>query len=76
MDGLEQTYGERVTFVHVNIHNPKNQDLLDEFGFTVTPDIRLVDGNGKVLATWDETMHAEDVRLAIDAALVTVDAAE
>ncbi len=69
MDGLEQTYGERITFVRVNIHNPKNQDIMDEFGFTVTPDILLVDGNGKVLDSWDETIKAEDVSWAIDAAL-------
>jgi hypothetical protein len=69
VDGLEQTYGERITFLRVNIHNPKNQDLMDQFGFTLSPTILLVDGNGKVLASWDETITAADVSLAFDQAL-------
>ena len=76
MDGLEKTYGERVTFERVNIHNSKNQPLMDQFGFTVTPDIKLVDGNGKVLASWDETLEAAEARRVLDAALAAPAAGE
>jgi hypothetical protein len=76
VDGLEKIYGERITFLRVNIHNLKNQDLMDQFGFTVTPYILLVDGNGKVLASWDETINAVDVSRAFDQALAASPAVE
>ena len=76
MDGLEKTYGERIAFERVNIHNSKNQALMDQFGFTVTPDIKLVDGNGKVLASWDETIDAAEAGRVLDAALAAPAAVE
>ena len=32
---------------------------MDEFGFTVSPELLLVDPDGNVLGSWDETMNAD-----------------
>lgn len=69
MRGLEQEYGERITFVRINIHNPENQPLMDRFGFTTTPELYLVDAEDRLLGAWGEGVTAEELRLAFDEAL-------
>lgn len=67
--GLERIYGDRITFVRVNILNPENAALLEQFSFSTTPEFYLVDGEGKIIGTWDETAEEEGLRQAFDQAL-------
>jgi len=67
--GLEKEYGSRIHFVRVNILIKDNQPLMEQYGFSTTPEIYLVDGSGKILAVWDDTLTEESMRQAFDAAL-------
>ena len=68
MHGLEDEYGERIEFVRVNIHNPKNRALMDQYGFTTAPELYLV-ANGQVTGAWDDFVTEQELRQAFDAAL-------
>jgi len=67
--GLEEEYGSRITFVRVNILNPESQPLMEQYGFSATPELYLVDAQGQILGAWDETVTEEDLRQAFDEAL-------
>jgi hypothetical protein len=67
--GLEREYGSRITFVRVNILNPDSQPLMEQFSFSATPELYLVDGQGQILGAWDDTVTEDDLRQAFDAAL-------
>jgi hypothetical protein len=67
--GLEKEYGDRIVFTRVNILNPENRPLIEQYSFSTTPELYLVDGSGSILGFWDETVTEQDLRLAFDAAL-------
>ena len=66
MRGLEQEYGERITFVRVNVHNQEAIALQKEYGFTTTPEFFLVDADGTILGHWDEIVDASDIEQTFD----------
>lgn len=49
MHGLEAKYGGCIDFVYLDIDNPATADAKRKFGYTVQPDMYLIDGAGKVL---------------------------
>lgn len=59
--GLERKYGDRITFVRLNIHNPATFPLQEQLGFSVTPEFFLLDASGAILAHWDEGLSVEGV---------------
>jgi hypothetical protein len=61
VSGLAKTYGDRVKFVRVNIHDPKTAALQAELGFTTTPEFFLLDPKGHILHYWDEDLTIEAV---------------
>jgi protein-disulfide isomerase len=67
--GLEKAYGDRITFVRVNILNPENAPLMKQFGFSATPEFYLVNGKGEIIGSWDDWVGEEDLREAFDMAL-------
>jgi hypothetical protein len=67
--GLEKTYGDRITFVRVNILNPESRPLMQQFGFSATPEFYLVDGNGDIIDAWDDWVSEAELRLAFEQAL-------
>ncbi len=69
MNGLEQEYGERITFVHVNILLAESRPMMARFGFSASPEFYLVDRQGKTLGFWDELSSADDLRSVFDEAL-------
>ena len=69
MHGLEAEFGDRIAFQSVNIHNPDNEPLIEEFGFTTAPELYLVDQDGTILGAWDESVTEEDLRRAFEDAL-------
>lgn len=66
MNGLEMEYGSRIQFVRVNILNPENAQLLEQFAFSATPEFYLVDDQGQILGAWDETLESDELRQAFD----------
>jgi hypothetical protein len=68
VNGLEKEYGDRITFVRVNIHKPENRALMEQYGFTSTRELYLV-VDGKVTGAWDDFVSAAELRRAFDEAL-------
>lgn len=66
--GLEDDYSERIEFVRVNIHNPKNLALMEQYGFTTAPELYLV-ADGQVIGAWDDFVTEQELRQAFVAAL-------
>lgn len=58
--GLEAQYFGQIGFSYLDIDDPRNQTLKDEFGFRVQPMFVLVDGNGTPQKTWFGTVPAAD----------------
>ncbi len=69
MRGLEKEYAGRITFVRVNVLLDESLPLMEQYGFSTTPEFYLVDETGQILAVWDDTLTADDMRAAFDAAL-------
>ena len=69
MNGLKKEYGQRITFLQVNVLNPDNAPIMKQYGFGSTPEIYLVDGEDKVIGYWDEIESAADLRQRFDEVL-------
>jgi len=61
VNGLRKTYGKRIKFVRVNIHDPKTIDLQTQLGFMTTPEFFLLDPAGHVVHQWAEDITADGV---------------
>jgi hypothetical protein len=69
VNGLEKNYGDRIDFIHANIHDPKNRSLMEQFSFSGTPEFYLVDAHGKNIGFWNDTPDPGELRQAFEAAL-------
>jgi hypothetical protein len=67
--GLEKIYGDRITFVRVNILHSENAPLMEQFGFSATPEFYLVDEQGEIIGFWDDWVEEEDLVQAFEQAL-------
>jgi hypothetical protein len=67
--GLEKEYAGRIEFIRVNILNERSRPLMERFSFSLTPELYLVDENGRVLEFWDDVQGADELRQAFDRAL-------
>jgi thiol-disulfide isomerase/thioredoxin len=68
--GLEKEYGDRITFVRVNILDSNNEPLMKQFGFSATPELYLVDEQGRIIAFWDDAIEANELRRAFDKTII------
>ena len=59
VNGLAKTYGKRVKFVRVNIHDPKTIPLQTQLGFMTTPEFFLIDPAGRVVHQWAEDLTVD-----------------
>lgn len=66
MHGLEKEYSHRITFQRINILNPENAVLMEQYSFSSTPEFYLVDDQGRILGSWDETLEADELRQAFE----------
>ena len=67
MNGLAKTYGQRIKFVRVNIHDPKTTALQTQLGFVTTPEFFLLDPGGRVVHQWAEDITGDSVAQVLDA---------
>jgi hypothetical protein len=68
--GLEREYEGRIEFVRANIHNDDTIDIQEKYGFSATPEFFLVDGEGNVLAHWDDGITLANMRETFDDVLL------
>jgi hypothetical protein len=69
VNGLEKQYAGRIDFQRVNVLDEANTPIMKHFGFSATPELYLIDGQGKVLAFWDQPVPASQIAGAFDLAL-------
>ena len=69
MHGLQREYGERITFVRVNIHLQETRALQEDLGFTLAPEFFLLDADGKILGHWDEEVTVAQLKDTFDRVL-------
>ena len=58
--GLESQYFGQIGFSFLDIEDPANANLMEEFGFRYQPMFILVDGDGNPLKTWFGAVAAAD----------------
>lgn len=49
VDGIEQAYGDQLSVIRVDIHNPAGSILAEQFAFQYTPTFVLLDAGGEEL---------------------------
>ena len=69
VSGLEKTYRDRISFTRVNIMDPKNQPVMDHYGFSTAPELYLVNPQGRIIGAWDDFVASADLKQAFDTAL-------
>jgi hypothetical protein len=47
--GLEEKYRGRVTFLYLDIRDPRNREAKQQFGFEATPHFFLLASDGRIL---------------------------
>ncbi len=48
VDGLEKQYGNRMTFIRVNLADDQNDPIADQYHVQAVPSIVIIDRRGKV----------------------------
>ncbi len=69
MDGLAEQYAAQIDFKRVNILDRASQPLMEQYAFSAAPELYLLDRHGKIAASWDDVVSANDLRAALDQVL-------
>lgn len=69
VNGLEKEFGDRIDFIHVNILLAESRPLMEKYAFSSSPEFYLVNGRDQVLGAWDDTLTAQALKAAFEAAL-------
>lgn len=75
VNGLEKIYGDRIHFVRANILFPENRPLMEQYGFSTTPEFYLVDPQGKIITFWNDKVEETVMRRSFDDALAALSTA-
>jgi hypothetical protein len=67
--GLEQRWSGQVTFVYLDIDDPRTHEFKREFGYVYQPHIFLLDGEGEVLEQWIGYVGEAELESALAAAV-------
>jgi hypothetical protein len=66
VNGLAKEFDGRLKVVRVNVRDTNTVSIQEEYGFTATPELFLVDESGKILGHWDEVESAASLAEEID----------
>jgi hypothetical protein len=72
VNGLEKIYGDQIDFVRANILFPENRPLMEQYGFSTTPEFYLVDSQGKIIGFWNDEVEGAALRRSFDDALAAI----
>jgi hypothetical protein len=67
--GLEQRWSDRVTFVYLDIDDPRTDPFKQQLGYRYQPHLFLLDGQGGILQQWIGFVAAEDLDASLRAAV-------
>ena len=65
VDGLEAEFSEQLTVERLNAADPKNQELMLEFGVRGHPTFVIIGADGRVRQTFFGPQKAETLRAAL-----------
>jgi hypothetical protein len=66
--GLEQQYGDRISFVYLDIDDSRTDDFKRQLGYRYQPHIFLLDGEGNITQQWLGFVSREELETALLAA--------
>lgn len=69
MHGLEVEYYDRINFVYLDVDDPANESLKDDFEFRYQPQLVLLDGEGQVVQQWIGPISREEFMEAFEIVL-------
>ena len=69
LNGLEDQYKDRISFVYLDIDNPATQPFKNDLHFRIEPEYFLLDGQGKVVKQWSGYVSRGELQTAFDAVL-------
>ena len=72
MHGLEAEYWDRVDFVYLDIDDPANQGVMQEFRFTAQPLFVLVSADRQQIQRWSGYQSADALSDGLDGYLETL----
>ena len=64
MHGLENTWGDQINFVYLDIDDPRTEPFKRQLGYRVQPHMFLLDGDGNVVQQWLGYVDAETLEVA------------
>ena len=69
VNGLEQTWGNEITFTYIDRELPENADIVAQYGIRAQPVYVLLDGNGNEYKRWFGAVSAETFEAEFNAVL-------
>ena len=70
MDGLQENFGDRIDFYHIDTDDPGQRQFGRQFGVFRHTQYVLVDGEGNILHEWNGYLDQIAVAVALDSALM------
>jgi thioredoxin-like negative regulator of GroEL len=69
VNGLEAEYGEQMTFTRLNVDEPANQEIQQQYRLRGHPSVAIINANGEIVQTFVGVQSAETVRPIIEQAV-------
>jgi thiol-disulfide isomerase/thioredoxin len=66
---LEAEYGQKISFVYLDIDDPKVQPWMQKLNYVGRPHFYLLDGQGNILKAWIGAVPKDDLVAGLSAAL-------
>jgi thiol-disulfide isomerase/thioredoxin len=60
-------YGETVEYLHLDVDDPANAALIEQFAVAGTPTFILLDGNGEIVQRWQGATDVTEIQTAMAA---------
>jgi thioredoxin-related protein len=64
--GLENIYGEQLSFVYYDIDAPESAEAMRQYNFRVQPHFILLDANGEIAGEWFGSVPQDTFEAAFD----------
>lgn len=65
IETTKQTYGDAVEYLHLDVDDPGNAALMEQFAVEGTPTFIVLDGNGEVVERWKGATDRAEIEAAL-----------